>query len=116
MELEPISDSRQWGWGSTPWGAVSTRENSVFPVCLIFRYMVNGPWTGNGTLLSPGGVGSIIYEPQPIRDRPVCGIGDFHTVWGGINPGDISVFVSGLSEFYIFEWIMILGMDPIVPR
>ena len=35
---------------------------------------------------------------------------------GGINPGDISMFVPGLSELYISEWIMILGMDPIVPR
>ena len=29
-----------------------------------------------------------MYEPQPIGDRPVGGIGDFHTVRGGINPGD----------------------------
>ena len=57
----------------------------------------------------------MIYEPQPIRDRPVGGIGD-STVRGGINPGDISVFVSGLSEVYIRESIMILGMDRIVPR
>ena len=28
----------------------------------------------------------------------------------------ISVFVPGLSELYICGWIMILGMDPIVPR
>ena len=51
-----------------------------------------------------------------MRDRPVGGTGDFHTVRGGINPGDISVFVPGLLELYICEWIMILGMDPIVPR
>ena len=30
---------------------------------------------------------------------------------GGINPGDISVFVPGLSELHICEWIMILGMN-----
>ena len=60
---------------------------------------------------SPGGAGSIIYEPQPIRDRLVGGIEDFHTVRGGINPGDISVFVPGLSESYICEWIMILGIN-----
>ena len=86
------------------------------PVCHIFRYIWNDPWTGDGTLSSPGGAGSTIYEPQPIRDRPVGGIEDFHTVRGGINPGDISVFVPGLSELYICESIMILGMDPIVPR
>ena len=70
-------------------------------------------------LPSPGGAGSIIYEPQPIRDRPVGGIGDFHTVRGGINPDDISVFVPGWSELYTCEWIdglLILGMDPIVHR
>ena len=63
-----------------------------------------------------GGAGSIIYEPQPIRDRPVGGIGNFHAVRGGINPGDISVFVPVLSELFMCEWIMILGIDPIVPR
>ena len=84
------------------------------PVCLI-RYMEWSPLR-DGTLSSPGGAGSTIYEPQPIRDRLVGGIGDFHTVRGGINPGDISVFVPGLSELQICEWIMILGMDPIVPR
>ena len=86
------------------------------PVCLLFRYIWNDPWTGDETLSSPGGAGSITYEPQPIGDRPVGGIGDFHTVRGGIDPGDISVFVPGLSELYICEWIMILGMDPIVPK
>ena len=35
---------------------------------------------------------------------------------GGINPGDMSKFVPGLSELNTCEWIMILGMDPIVPR
>ena len=50
----------------------------------------------------------MIYEPQPIRDRPVGGIGGFHTVRGGINPGDVSVFVHGLSELHVCEWIMIL--------
>ena len=92
-------------------------ERTRFPsaVCVLFNKW-NDPWTGDRTLSSPGGAGSIIYEPQPIRDRPVGGIGDFHTVRGGINPGDISMFVPGLSELYICEWIMILGMDPIVPR
>ena len=78
--------------------------------------MWNDPWTRDVALSSPGGAGSIIYELQLIRDRSVGGIGDFHTVRGDINPGDISVLVSGLSELYTCEWIMILGMDPIVPR
>ena len=42
-----------------------------------------------------------MYEPQPIRDRPVGGIGDFHTVREGISAGDISVFVPGLSELFM---------------
>ena len=64
---------------------------------------MNDSLTGDGTLSSSGGAGSIIYEPQPIRDWPVGGIGDFHAVRGGINPGDISVFVPGLSELYICD-------------
>ena len=55
-------------------------------------------------------------NPSQLEIGPVGGIGDFHTVRGGINPGDISVFVPGLSELYICDSIMILGMDPIVPR
>ena len=93
-----------------------TRENSFFPPFVKFLDTWNDPWTGEGALSSPGGAGSIIYERQLIRDRPVGGIGDFHTVRGGINPGYISVFLPGLSGLYICEWIMILGMDPIVPR
>ena len=34
----------------------------------------------------------MICESQPIRDRPVGGIGDFHTVRGGINPGDMVIY------------------------
>ena len=39
----------------------------------------------NWTLSSPGGAGSIIYDPL------IGGVGDFHTavVRGDINPGDI---------------------------
>ena len=34
----------------------------------------------------------MIYDSQPIRDRPVGGVEDYcHTVRGGINPGDIRV-------------------------
>ena len=43
------------------------------------------------TLSSPGGAGSIIYDPQPIGGWPVGGVGDFRTVRRGINPGDIRV-------------------------
>ena len=96
-------------------GGVDPRELGFLPPLVYFLDIWNDPWTGDGTLSSPGGAGSTIHEPQPIRDRPVGGIGDFHTVRGGINPGDVSVFVPGLSELYICECIMILGMDPIVP-
>ena len=65
--------------------------------------MRNNPWTGDDTLSSPGEDGSIIYELQPIRDRPVGGVGDFHTVREGINSGAISVFVPGSSELYIWD-------------
>ena len=102
MELEPISDSNQWNWGFYTVGSDIDPERAQFlPPFVKFIYIWNDPWTGDGTLSSPGGAGSIIYEPQPINDRPVGDIGDFHTVRGGINPGDISVFVPGLSELYI---------------
>ena len=103
MELEPQSAILANGTGvSTPWGAVSTRDNSVFfPGLSYFLDTWNDPWTGDETLSSQGGAGSIIYEPQLIRDRPVGGTGDFHTLRGGINSGDRSVFVPGLlSELY----------------
>ena len=41
--------------------------------------------------MGPCGAASVIYDPQRIRDRPVGGVEDFHTVRGGINPGDIRV-------------------------
>ena len=92
MELEPISDSSQWNWGFHTVGGRCRPERSRFssPVCLIFRYIYiwNDPWTGDGSLSSPRGAGSIINEPQPIRDRPVGGIRDSHIVRGGINLGD----------------------------
>ena len=39
------------------------------------------------------GIGvSTLYDPQPVRDRLVYGVGDyFHTVRRGTNPGDIRV-------------------------
>ena len=58
----------------------------------------------------------LIYYSQPIRDRPVGGIGDFHSVRGGANAGDISLFVPGLSQLNTCRWIIILGMNLIIPR
>ena len=92
VELESISDSSQWNWGfHTVVGGVDPRELGFLPPFVFFLDIWNEPWTGDGTLSSPGGPGSITYEPQPIRDRPVGGIGDFHTVRGGINPGDMVI-------------------------
>ena len=94
MELEPISDSCQGNWGfHTVGGDVDRREHGVLPWFVYFLGVWNDPWTGDGTLSSPGGAGSIIYKPQPIRDRLVGGVGNFHTVRGGINPGDIYIYI-----------------------
>ena len=49
--------------------------------------LYNDIWTGGRTLSCRAG--SLIYRPQPIRDRPVGGVRDFHTVPGYINPGDM---------------------------
>ena len=44
----------------------------------------------------------MIYDPQQIRDRPVGGVGDyFHTVRGGINPGDILVRSRVVGVVYV---------------
>ena len=48
------------------------------------------------------GSGSIIYDPQPIRDRPVGGVGNFHTVRGDINPGDIRVRSRVVGVVYVW--------------
>ena len=77
--------------------------------------MWNDRWTGDGTLWCPGGGHSILYDPQPIRDRPDGGVGDFHTVRGGINPGDIHVrsWVVGV----VYVWMDDdLGMEPYRPQ
>ena len=66
MELELISDFSQWNWGfptvgtgvSPPWGAVSTREHSVF-FPRLYYFVIDGMAPG------PGG---------------------FHTVGGGVDP------------------------------
>ena len=74
--------------------------------------------TGDGTLSPPGGAVSIIYDPQPISDRPVGEVGDFHTVRGDINPGDIHpcLFAGCRSCICMCGLIMILGWEPITPR
>ena len=77
--------------------------------------MTSGPGTGDGTLSSPGGPGSIIYDLQPIRDRPVGGVRDFHTVRGGINPGDICVRSRVVGIVYV--WMdSDPGMGPYRPQ
>ena len=83
MELQLINDSSQWNWGlHIVGGGVDPRElGFLLPfVLLLDIYIWNGPWTGDGTLPSPGGSGSILYEPQPVRGRPVSGSGELHTL------------------------------------
>ena len=102
MELEPISDlsQRNWGFHTVRGGDDPRKVGFILRfVQLLERY--NGLGTRDGTLSSPGGAGSIVYDLQPIRDRPVGGVGDFHTVRGGINPSALSVFVPGSSELYM---------------
>ena len=96
VELEPISNFGQRGRGfHTVRGGDDRREIGFIPrfVLLLDIHTYNDLWTGDGTLSSPGGAGSIIYDPQPIRDRPVGGVGDFHAVRGDINSGDIHPFL-----------------------
>ena len=77
----------------------------------------NHLWTGNKALSSPGGAGFILYDRQPIRDRPVGGVGDFHTVRGEINPSDIHpcLFPGCRSCVCMCGLTMILQWDPNVP-
>ena len=87
MELELISDFSQWNWGfRTVGGGVDPRELGFLPPFFYFLIYGMTPWTGDGTLSSPGGAGFIIYEPQPIRDRPVGGEGRgfFSTLCGEV--------------------------------
>ena len=92
MEPEPISDTSQWDWAlHTVGGGVDPRVLDFVPPIVQCLDIWNDSWTGDGTLSSPGGVGSIICEPQSIRDWPVSFIGDFHNVWGGINLDHIRV-------------------------
>ena len=61
----------------------------------------------------PCGAGSKIYDPQPIEDRLVGRVGDFHTLRGDISSGDIHPC---LIPLYMCGLIMILRWDPIVLR
>ena len=68
----------------------------------------NDLWTGDGTLSSPRGADSIIYDSQPIRDRPVGGVG-ISTLCGDVSILVIFVFVAGLSGLCMYVWILIVG-------
>ena len=103
---------------STPWGAVSTRENSVFfPHLSNFHiYIWNDPWTGGGTLSSSGrGLAQQYTNPSQLEIGRLVAL-EISTLCGEVSILVISVFVPGLSELYVCERIMIRGMDPIVPR
>ena len=71
---------------STPWGVVRTRGTVVFVLgalgCRTCKYMEGNPKRGSGTILP---VLRWLYEPQPICDQYGW---DFHTVRGGVDPGD----------------------------
>ena len=118
MELEPISDYSQRSRGfHTVWGGDDRKE-----IGFIFRFVqlfdvYNDIWTGDGTLSSSDGTGSIIYGPQQIKDRPVGWVGAFHAVRGDINPGDIHpcLFPGCRSCIYMCGLIMMLKLDPIIP-
>ena len=54
MELEPISDFRQWNWDfHTVADGVDPRELGFIPLFVYFLDIWNDPWAGDGTLSSP---------------------------------------------------------------
>ena len=78
MRLEPISDFSQRKRGfHTVRSGDDPRELGFIPRFVSLLEIQKYLWTGDGTLSSPGGAGSIIYDPQVIRDRAVGGVGDF---------------------------------------
>ena len=99
-------------------GGDDLKELGFIPRFFQLLEIYNGLRNGDGTLSSPGGADSIIHDPQPIRDRPVGGVGDyFHTVRRGINPGDIDpcLFVRSrvIEVVYMYVWMDYnLGMGP----
>ena len=47
-----------------------------------------------------------MYDPQPIRERPVGGVGNYsHTAGRYQLVPVISAFVPGLSELYMYVWM-----------
>ena len=80
--------------------------------------MTSGPGMGP-YLSSPGGAGFIVYEPQPIEIGRSVALG-ISTLCGEVSILVIYIHIrvrsTVLSEWYICERILILGMDPIVPR
>ena len=97
---------------STPLGAETIGEKSVLlPALSNLLDMWNDFWTGDGTLPSAGGAGTILYEHQPTRDQPVVGVGHFHIVRRDINPGNFHpcLFPGCRSCICICGLTMILG-------
>ena len=85
------------------------------PVCLFFEYIEVAMDRGWDTIVPGRSWLYNIRAPANYRSAGRRHWGFPHCA-GRYNPGDISVFVPGLSELYICERIMTLGMDPIVPR
>ena len=111
MDLEPISDFSQRDWGfHTVRGGVDPTELDFLPRFVKVLDVWIDVWTGGGTISSPDGAGSIIYDPQPIRDRPVGGVGN-PTLRGGISPGDIRVRSRFVGVVYVCMYYD-TGMGP----
>ena len=85
MELQPISDFSQRSWGfHTVRGGDDPRELGFIPRFVKRLDIYSDLWTGDGSLLSPVGACSILYDPQPLTDRPVGGV---VYVWMGSDSG-----------------------------
>ena len=84
-------------------GGVDPRELGFLHAFVLFFHIWNDSWTEDMILLSPGGARST-FETHPVRDWPVGGVEHLHSVRRIIYPGDISVFILGLSELY--TWYM----------
>ena len=84
---------------STPCGAVSTRENSIFaPGVPEIRAMDGRLNRGWGTIIP--GLPSL-YAPQPISDRPW----DWgsHILRGGVDPGELDIRPRGVGVVEIWK-------------
>ena len=84
----------------------------------IYKYrMTRGPGLGPYFVSGWNWHNDIYIYRNPIQleiSRSVALVFSTLTVRGGINAGGIPVSVPWLSEFYIREWIMVFGMDPVV--